>query len=88
MRTCEVMAGEHISKTAKRMVALAKKTKGPVTAKFNDIALTAKPGDKPEAIVQHYQTKSNRRHKKYVRSPEYKRLQREALEARLARFDA
>lgn len=81
MKTYEPMAGENISETAKRMVALAKKTKGPVTAKFNDIALTAKPGDNPDAIVQYYQTKSNRRHEEYVKSPEYKKRQREAQEA-------
>jgi len=81
MKTYEPMAGENVSETAKRMVALAKKTKGPVTAKFNDIALTAKPGDNPEAIVQYYQTESNRRHEEYVKSPEYKKRQREAKEA-------
>ena len=68
MKTYEPMAGENVSETAKRMVALAKKTKGAVTAKFNDIALTAKPGDNPDAIVQYYQTESNRRHEEYVNS--------------------
>lgn len=82
MKTYEPLAGENVSETAKRMVALAKKTKGPVTAKFNDIVLTAKPGDNPETIVKYYQTESNRRHKEYVKSPEYKkRQQREAQEA-------
>jgi len=81
MKTYEPMAGENVSETAKRMVALAKKTKGPVTVKFNDIALTAKPGDNPEVIVQYYQTESNRRHEEYVKSPEYKKRQREAQEA-------
>ena len=81
MKTYEPMAGENVSETAKRMVALAKKTKGPVTVKFNDIALTAKPGDNPEVIVQYYQTESNRRHEEYVKSPEHKKRQREAQEA-------
>lgn len=81
MKTYEPLAGENVSETAKRMVALAKKTKGPVTAKFNDIALTAKPGDNPESIVKYYETESNRRHEEYVKSPEYKKRQREAEEA-------
>ena len=81
MKTYEPMAGKNVSETAKRMVALAKKTKGPVTAKFNDIAFTARPGDNPDAIVQYYRTESNRRHEKYVKSPEYKKRQREAKEA-------
>lgn len=80
MKTYEALAGENVSETAKRMVALAKKTKGAVTAKFNDIALTAKPGDNPESIVKYYQTESNRRHEEYVKSPEYKKRQREAEE--------
>ncbi len=81
MKTYEPMAGENVSETAKRMVALAKKTKGVVTAKFNDIALTAKPEtDSPDAIVQYYQTELNRRHEVYVKSPEYKKRQREAEE--------
>ena len=81
MKTYKPMAGENISETAKRMVALAKKTNGTVTAKFNDIALTAKPSDNPDAIVQYYQTESNRRHEEHVKSPEYKKRQREAKEA-------
>ena len=81
MKIYKPIAGENVSKTAKRMVAMAKKTKGPVIAKFNDIALTAKPGNNPDAIVQYYQTESNRRHEKYVNSPEYKKRQREAQEA-------
>ncbi|MDP2647711.1 MAG: hypothetical protein Q8P35_00485 [Candidatus Yanofskybacteria bacterium] len=60
MKTYKPMYSDNISKTAKRMVALANKSKGPVTAKFNGIALTAKPGDNPDVIVRYYQTESNR----------------------------
>ena len=81
MKTYEPMVGENVSKTAKRMVALAEKTKELVTAKFNDIVLMAKPGDNPDAIVQYYQTESNRRHEEYVKSPEYKKRQHEAQKA-------
>lgn len=82
MKTYELMRSDkNITETAKRMVVLAKKTKGPVTAKFNDVVLTAKPGDNPDAIVQYYQTESNRLHEEYVKSPDYKKQQREAKKA-------
>ena len=81
MKTYKPMVGDTVSGTAKRMVALAKKTKEPVTAEFNDITLTAKPDDNPDAIVQYYQTESNRRREEYVKSPEYKKRQHEAEEA-------
>ncbi len=81
MKTYKPMCGEDITETAKNMVALAKKTKGPVTAEFNDIALTAKPGSNSDAIVQYYKTELKRRHEEYVESPEYKDLQREAEKA-------
>lgn len=81
MKTYIPLAGENVSETAKRMVALAKKTKEPVTAEFNKIKLTAKPGTDPDSIVKYYQTESSRRHEKYVNSPEYKRREREAEEA-------
>lgn len=81
MKTYKPMIGEDVSETIDRMVALAKETKGPVTAKFNDIALTAKPGDNHNAILQYYRTESNRRHEEYVKSPEYKKRQCEAEEA-------
>lgn len=75
------MAGENITETAERMIALAKKTRKTVKAKFNDIALTAKSGDNADAIVMFYQTESKRRHEEYINSPEYKKRQRETLEA-------
>ena len=82
MKTYEPPNGENITKTAKRMVDLANETKAPVTAKFNEIALMAKPDDSPRAIARYYHTESNRRHKKYLSSPEYKRQQRVAEEFR------
>lgn len=81
MKTYEPMAGENVSETARKMVAMAKKSKGTVKAKFNDIELTANPGDKAETITQYYHTESNRRHEEYVNSPEYKESQRKAEEA-------
>ena len=54
MNTFEPMAGEHVSTTAERMIALAKETKGNVTAKFNDIELTATEDSTAEDIVAGY----------------------------------
>lgn len=81
MRTYEPLPGESIGKTAKQMVALAQKTKGTVTADFNGIALTAKPGDNPDAIVKRFETEANRQHEEYINSAEYKKEQCEAEEA-------
>lgn len=82
MKTYEPLAGEDVSKTAKRMVALAKKTKETVSAKFKDIALTAKPDDNPDTIVKYYsakyyQIKSNCRREEYAK----KKRQRETEKA-------
>lgn len=81
MKKYEAMAGENVSETAKRMVALANKSKQQVQADFNGITLTANPGDKPDAITTFYSNESNRRHEEYVKSPEYKEQQRKAEEA-------
>ena len=81
MQCYEPIVGENVSETARRMVALAQKTKDAVTGKFNDIALTAQPGDNPDAIVQYYQIESDRRHEEYMKSPEHKKRQREAKES-------
>lgn len=82
MKKYEPLAGENISETAKKMVALANKSKDTVNAKFNDIELTAKPDSNADAIVKFYQTESSRRHEEWKKSPEGKRAAREAEEAR------
>ena len=81
MKTYEPMAGEDVSETAKRIVAMANKSKQAVQANFNDITLTAKPGDKAQAIVEFYQKESNRRHEAYKKSPAGKKAAREAEKA-------
>ena len=43
-----------IGETARNMVALADETKETVTAEFQGITLTAKPGDDPASIVKYY----------------------------------
>ena len=72
------MAGENISETAKRMVALAKKTKDTVETKFNDIVLTATSDSNADAIVKFYHDESERRSEAYRNSPEGKKAAREA----------
>ncbi len=81
MQTYEPMAGENISETAKHMVSMAKKTKEPVMARFNDITLTANLDGDADSVVQYYYAESNRRREEYVKSPEYKKRQRESKEA-------
>lgn len=82
MKTYKPLAGENISETAKHMVALAKETKETVKAKFNDIVLTAKPGENSDSIVEYYQTDSHRRHEEWKKSPAGKRAAHEAEEVR------
>lgn len=81
MKKYEALAGENVSETGKNMVALAKKSNQTVTADFNGITLTAKPTTAPPSIVKFYNEESNRRHEQYIKSPEYKKQQREAKEA-------
>lgn len=81
MQTYEPMVGTTINRSAEEMVALANKTNDTVKASFNDIEITANPGDDPNTIVEFYQSESRRRHEEYINSPEYKQRQREAEEA-------
>ena len=80
MNTYEPMAGENISTTAERMIALAKETKGSVTAKFNDIELMATEDSTAEDIVGGFQTKIAESSGKYRTPPERKRTVREREE--------
>lgn len=74
----EPTAGENISEAAANMVKMAKNLAEPVTASFNDIALTANPSDDPSGIVRYYHTESERRHQEYLRSPERARAEEDA----------
>ena len=80
MKTYEPMAGENVSETAKRIIAMANESKETITANFNDITLTANEGDKAEAIVTFYHEESGRRAEAYRNSPEGKKAAREAEE--------
>lgn len=80
MNTYEPMAGENVSTTAERMIALAKETKGSVRAKFNDIELTATEDSTAEDIVSGFQTKIAEAAETYRKSPEGQRAARESEE--------
>lgn len=80
MNTYEPMAGENVSTTAERMIALAKETKGSVRAKFNDIELTATEDSTTEDIVSGFQTKIAEASETYRKSPEGQRAARESEE--------
>ncbi len=80
MNTYEPMAGENISETAERMVALAKETKGEVRAKFNDIELVATEDSAAENIVKDFKVKIAEAAEKYRKSPEGQRAARESEE--------
>lgn len=81
MNTYNPQCGESIGETAKCMVVMAIGAQQPVQAKFNDILLTANPGDTPDSITAFYRDELNRRHEAYINSPEYAAQQREAEEA-------
>lgn len=84
MKTYEPLAGEDISTTAKRIVAMAKREKGVVKAKFNDIELTANSDTTADSVVAFYGEESKRRGEAYRNSPEGKKAAREAEERRVA----
>ncbi len=74
-------AGTTINRSAEEMVVLANETNETVKANFNDIEITANPGDDPNTIVEFYQSESRRQYEEHINSPEYKQRQREAEEA-------
>lgn len=80
MNTYEPMAGEKVSDTAERMVALAKETKGSVRAKFNDIELVATEDSVAEDIVADFKVKIAEAAETYRKSPEGQRAARESEE--------
>jgi len=79
--TYEPMAGENVKDTARAIAAMASENNARVTAKFNDVELTANPGDDAAAIAKSYMDEVQRRHDEYVNSPKYKEDQRKQEEA-------
>lgn len=81
MNTYEPTAGENISTTAERIIALAKETKGSVTAKFEGIELTVTEDSTAEDVVSGFQTRIDEAAAEtYHKSPEGQRAFRESEE--------
>ena len=69
MANYEPLAGTTITNAANEMVALANEANEIVTAKFNDIEITANPGGDPQAIVSFYHEECEWRAEVYRNSP-------------------
>lgn len=72
----EILAGTRIDEAAKEMVTLADLHREAVTADFNEVVLTAWPGDDPSKITNYFYSESQRQHEAYIQSDEYKQQQR------------
>jgi len=80
MSTYHPLAGENVSTTAERMVALAKNTDTTVMARFNDVDLTANKHLTAEQIVANFHTMIAAAAEASRNSPEGKRSARESEE--------
>jgi hypothetical protein len=74
----EPCPGCNIAEACKEAVAMAMNENLNVTFDFNGIELTAAPSSNPAALAQSYFDESDRRHREYIASPEYKARQEEA----------
>lgn len=77
----EATAGEHIRRTAERMVAMVRTAKR-VKCRFNDILLLADRDSTVDGLVAEFNQRCEARAKAYRESPEGKRAQAEADERR------
>ncbi len=82
MTTYEPQCGEHIERTANAMVALAMQAEQTITAKFNDIELTADATTDPASIVARFSSECEARSKAYRDSPAGIEAERRAAEFR------
>jgi hypothetical protein len=83
----EVTAGEHIARTAEKLVAAAKTLGSAVEATFNGVRLVAYPGSSVGDICQHYDDECSRSAAERRLSPEG-RASAERDRAELARMQA
>lgn len=70
MTTYEPMAGDWIDNACQEAVKLAIENGDTVTFKFNDIEMTAGPGDDPALLSRFFSQESARRYEEYQRSPQ------------------
>lgn len=78
------MAGSLVTDAARHMARTARLTGEPCTAKFNDVQITARPGDTPNSILSYYNEESQRRSALYEASPAGQLAKRKAEERRVA----
>lgn len=71
MLTIQASPGEHITSAAKRL-AEAATAKGTAKLTFNDVTVTAKPGDTADAIVARWDAEMERRRVAYINSDDGK----------------
>lgn len=68
----EPMCGDSIQKTVTAIVKMAKETGEEVTALFNSDKIKATPTSTEEQILKAWNSKVDKRRKKYLNSQEYK----------------
>jgi len=71
IQTYEPGGGEDILTSCQKAIALAKQHGDECRFEFNDLHMTAHPDSDPVKLAQDYTDKSNRRHEKWLASPEY-----------------
>lgn len=80
MQTHKPMPGTTIYEAAVEMISIANATGDTVMVDFNEVEITANPGDEPNSIVATYHERCNRRAEAYRNSPKGKRAAAEAEE--------
>lgn len=73
----EAMAGNTINSACEEATKIAKRELCNVEFDFNDQTLTATPDTDPAALAKSYMDESERRHKAWIASPEYKQQEEE-----------
>jgi hypothetical protein len=73
------LAGIHISSACKDAVDLANKESASVHFVFNDVDVTARPGDNPQALMEKWDTDREAKRQAWLASPEYKKREEERV---------
>jgi len=78
MEVIEGICGECITKFCERLAAAANASGESVVGRFNEVDLVAEPGGDAGALAQRYTDETERRHREYLASDEYRRDMEEA----------
>ena len=73
------LEGIHISSACKDAVDLANKESASVHFVFNDVDVTARPGDNPQALMEKWDTDREAKRQAWLASPEYKKREEERV---------